>query len=133
MLLQWANPGRPGRQNEQPEATTNSDKKEFRNLGALSNQGKPSFRGRSQICWKPGRFPNVKSGMLESDNAHRNECVLQLAQRISRLPWLQKKVLAMCYFENLPLADIATCLGLSKIRACQILGGNFCTAVPGGP
>jgi DNA-directed RNA polymerase specialized sigma subunit len=44
-----------------------------------------------------------------------------LAQYISRLPSLQKKVLAMYYFENMPLADIGTSLGLSKIKTCQIL------------
>lgn len=59
--------------------------------------------------------------MPESDNAQHKECVLLLAQRISELPCLQKKVLAMYYFDNVSLADIAACLGLSKIRACQIL------------
>jgi DNA-directed RNA polymerase specialized sigma subunit len=59
--------------------------------------------------------------MQESDNPQYNDCVLSLAQCISRLPSLQKKVLAMYYFENMPLADIAVSLGLSKIRAHQIL------------
>jgi RNA polymerase sigma factor FliA len=59
--------------------------------------------------------------MPESDNAQHKECVLLLAQCISKLPCLQKKVLAMYYFENMQLAEIATCLGLSKIKACQIL------------
>ena len=49
------------------------------------------------------------------------ERVWLLAQCISKLPCLQKKILAMYYFEGLPLADIAACLGLSKIKACQIL------------
>jgi hypothetical protein len=59
--------------------------------------------------------------MPELDNAQHKESVLLLAQRISKLPWLQKKVLAMHYFENMPLADIATSLGLSKTRTRQIL------------
>ena len=59
--------------------------------------------------------------MPESSNAQRKGCVLLLAQCISRLPSLQKKVLAMYYFENMPLADIGTSLGLSKIKTCQIL------------
>jgi len=57
----------------------------------------------------------------ESDNPQHNDCVLFLAQCISRLPGLQKKVLVMYYFEKMPLADIATSVGLSKIRTCQIL------------
>jgi DNA-directed RNA polymerase specialized sigma subunit len=59
--------------------------------------------------------------MPESDNAQHKESVLLLAQCISRLPSLQKKVLAKYYFENMPVADIAATLGLSKIRTCQIL------------
>ena len=49
------------------------------------------------------------------------EAVLTLAKCISVLPGLQRKVLAMYYFENMQLSDIAACLGLSKIRTCQIL------------
>jgi hypothetical protein len=59
--------------------------------------------------------------MPESDNAQHKESVLPLAQCISKLPWLQKKVLAMYYFENMPLADTVTSLGLSEARACEIL------------
>jgi hypothetical protein len=59
--------------------------------------------------------------MPELDNAQHKESVLLLAQCISKLPWLQKKVLAMYYFGNMPLADIATSLGLSKTGTCQIL------------
>jgi hypothetical protein len=57
----------------------------------------------------------------ELDNAQHKESVLLLAQCISKLPWLQKKVLAMYYFENMSLADIATSLGLSKTGTRQIL------------
>jgi DNA-directed RNA polymerase specialized sigma subunit len=59
--------------------------------------------------------------MPEKDSAQHKEAVLLLAQRIEELPGLQKKVLAMYYFENMPLADVAARLGLSKIRICQIL------------
>ena len=51
----------------------------------------------------------------------RREEILLLAQRIAELPRVQKKVLAMYYFENMPLADIAACLDLSKPRTCTIL------------
>lgn len=59
--------------------------------------------------------------MPEGDSAQHKEAVLLLAQCIARLPRVQKKILAMYYFENKQLADIAACLGLSKIRTCQIL------------
>jgi DNA-directed RNA polymerase specialized sigma subunit len=59
--------------------------------------------------------------MQESNRLEQRECVLQLAERIGELPPVQKKVLAMYYFENLPLAEIAVHLGLSKIGTCQIL------------
>ena len=59
--------------------------------------------------------------MPESDDPQHNDCVLLLTQCISRLPSLQKKVLAMYYFGNMPLADIATSLGLSEARTRQIL------------
>jgi RNA polymerase sigma factor (sigma-70 family) len=59
--------------------------------------------------------------MQESDSLEQRECALQLAERIAELPPVQKKLLAMYYVENLPLAEIAAHLGLSKTGACQIL------------
>ena len=44
-----------------------------------------------------------------------------LVERIAMLPPVQKKLLALFYCENLPVADIAACLGLSNGRTCQIL------------
>jgi RNA polymerase sigma factor for flagellar operon FliA len=59
--------------------------------------------------------------MTESDNEQRHKNALLLAQRIAEMPCLQKKLLAMYYFENLALGDIAACLALGKMRTCQIL------------
>jgi RNA polymerase sigma factor for flagellar operon FliA len=59
--------------------------------------------------------------MRKPDSLQRKEGILVLVQRIAELPRVQKKVLAMYYFENMSLADIAACLGLSKARTCQIL------------
>ena len=50
--------------------------------------------------------------MQESNSLEQRECVLQLAEGIGELPRAQKKVLAMYYFENLPLAEIAAHLDL---------------------
>jgi RNA polymerase sigma factor for flagellar operon FliA len=54
------------------------------------------------------------------DVVERKEIIALLAERITQLPEIPKKVLAMYYYENLRLADIATCFGLTESRICQI-------------
>ena len=46
--------------------------------------------------------------------------VALLAQRMAKLPAVQRKVLAMYYYEEMQLRDIATCFGLTESRMCQI-------------
>jgi RNA polymerase sigma factor for flagellar operon FliA len=43
-----------------------------------------------------------------------------VAQRIEELPDIPKKILAMYYFENMRLAEIAAVFGLTESRICQI-------------
>jgi RNA polymerase sigma factor for flagellar operon FliA len=50
----------------------------------------------------------------------RKELVALLAERIAQLPEMPRKVLAMYYYENLRLADIAAAFGLTESRICQI-------------
>jgi RNA polymerase sigma factor for flagellar operon FliA len=50
----------------------------------------------------------------------RKERIALLAEQIAQLPELPRKVLAMHYFENLRLADIGACFGLTEPRVCQI-------------
>jgi RNA polymerase sigma factor FliA len=45
--------------------------------------------------------------MPEGGGSHRKEVISLLAQRIAELPRVQKKVLAMYYYENMQLADLA--------------------------
>ena len=52
----------------------------------------------------------------------RKELILLLAERMAQLPDLQKKVLAMYYYENMQLAQIAEVFGLTESRICQIRG-----------
>ena len=54
------------------------------------------------------------------DVVERKEIIALLAERITQLPDVPKKVLAMYYYENLRLADIAACFGLTESRICQI-------------
>jgi DNA-directed RNA polymerase specialized sigma subunit len=50
----------------------------------------------------------------------REEVLSRLAQRMAKLPEMQKKVLAMYYYENVKLSEIAAYLGLTESRICQI-------------
>ena len=61
--------------------------------------------------------PNQCDPLAEVE--HR-ETVLQLAGFLERLPSAQKKVLALYYYENLRLREIAEVFGLTESRICQI-------------
>jgi DNA-directed RNA polymerase specialized sigma subunit len=51
----------------------------------------------------------------------RKEVLPLLAQRIAQLPLASKKVLAMYYYENLPISGIAACFNLPACRIYEIL------------
>ena len=54
------------------------------------------------------------------DNLEKAELLQLLTQRIAELPDIPKKILAMYYFENMRLAEIASVFGLTESRICQI-------------
>src|ERR1700751_3657916 len=54
------------------------------------------------------------------DVLERKEVLSLLAQRMEQLPAVPKKVLAMYYYENMRLSEIAGCFGLTESRICQI-------------
>ena len=54
------------------------------------------------------------------DNLEKEEFVQLLTQRIAELPDIPKKIIAMYYYENLRLAEIAAVFGLTESRICQI-------------
>jgi RNA polymerase sigma factor FliA len=56
------------------------------------------------------------------DALERKEIILLLAKRMAQLPELQKKVLAMYYYENMQLSQIAAIYGVTESRICQIRG-----------
>src|SRR5262249_25537940 len=56
------------------------------------------------------------------DALERKEIIALLAKRMAQLPELQKKVLAMYYYENMQLSQIAALFGLTESRICQIRG-----------
>jgi RNA polymerase sigma factor for flagellar operon FliA len=43
-----------------------------------------------------------------------------IAERINHLPEMQRKVLALYYFEDLRLREIAEVFGVTESRICQI-------------
>ena len=51
----------------------------------------------------------------------QKEVLPLLAQRIAQLPLASKKVLAMYYYENLPISGIAACFNLPACRIYEIL------------
>ena len=54
------------------------------------------------------------------DALEKEEFVQLLTQRIAELPDIPKKIIAMYYYENLRLAEIAAVFGLTESRICQI-------------
>lgn len=54
------------------------------------------------------------------DHLEKAELLQLLTQRIAELPEIPKKILAMYYFENMRLAEIATVFDLTESRICQI-------------
>ena len=55
------------------------------------------------------------------DVLERKELLSLLAQRIAQLPLASKKLLAMYYYENLPISGIAACFNLPGCRIYEIL------------
>ena len=55
------------------------------------------------------------------DALERKEVLPLLAQRIAQLPLMSKKILAMCYYENLSISEIAACFNLPARRIDEIL------------
>ena len=52
--------------------------------------------------------------------ASRHELAALILQRLEQLPDAQKKVLALYYFEDLRLREIAEAMGVTESRICQI-------------
>jgi RNA polymerase sigma factor FliA len=54
------------------------------------------------------------------ERVEKQEMLQLLAQRMGELPDIPRKILAMYYFENMRLAEIAAVFGLTESRICQI-------------
>ena len=54
------------------------------------------------------------------DGAFRHELSRLITDRLQQLPEMQRKVLALYYFEDMRLREIAEAFGLTESRICQI-------------
>jgi RNA polymerase sigma factor for flagellar operon FliA len=54
------------------------------------------------------------------DGTFRREVSQFIAERLKALPDMQRKVLALYYFEDMRLREIAEAFGLTESRICQI-------------
>jgi RNA polymerase sigma factor FliA len=54
------------------------------------------------------------------DTAARREMAAMIAERIQKLPELQRKVLSLYYYEGLRLREIAEAFGVTESRICQV-------------
>jgi RNA polymerase sigma factor FliA len=61
-----------------------------------------------------------ENNVLARDRMEHEELLQLLSQRIQKLPDIPRKILAMYYFENMRLAEIAAVFGLTESRICQI-------------
>jgi RNA polymerase sigma factor for flagellar operon FliA len=61
-----------------------------------------------------------ESDITGRDTLEKEELLELLTQRIASLPDIPRKILAMYYFENMRLAEIAKVFGLTESRICQI-------------
>ncbi len=70
----------------------------------------------------PSHYESIPDQSQESpaDGASRHELTRLIAQRLEQLPEMQRKVLALYYFEGLRLREIAAAFGLTESRICQI-------------
>lgn len=55
-----------------------------------------------------------------TDKLEKEEMIRMVAERINQLPEVPRKVLAMYYYEDMRLAEIAAVFGLTESRICQI-------------
>jgi RNA polymerase sigma factor FliA len=98
---------------EEELAELQEDVREVRLLSLDQDQGESEDQSLHDI------IPD-ESWVSALDVLERKEVLALLAQRMAKLPDIQKKVLAMYYYENMKLSEIAACFGLTESRICQI-------------
>lgn len=72
--------------------------------------------------WRTGQNEIISDDTQEDplDETSRRELVRLIVERLEQLPEMQRKVLALYYFEDLRLREIAEAFGVTESRICQI-------------
>ncbi len=80
-----------------------------------------SARG-SEEEGEASRYESISDDSQENpvDAASRKELAGVIAERLEQLPEMQRKVLALYYFEDMRLREIAEVFGVTESRICQI-------------
>jgi DNA-directed RNA polymerase specialized sigma subunit len=84
----------------------------------------PTVFDRDNAAASDRSFPKIaRNDSCNSlfENMGRQDLLPLLVQRIEQLPPRAKKILAMYYYENLQLTEIATCFRLSECQIDHIL------------
>lgn len=82
-------------------------------LDSASSRDEETSRAMAEIVCDPGQGS-------PADVVERRELAELIGQRIRLLPEKQRKVLALYYYEDLRLREIAEAFGVSESRICQI-------------
>ncbi|HTD65789.1 MAG TPA: FliA/WhiG family RNA polymerase sigma factor [Candidatus Limnocylindria bacterium] len=82
-------------------------------LDSASSPDEETSRAMAEIVCDPSQSSPV-------DDIERREMAELIAQRIKALPEMQRKVLALYYYEDLRLREIAEAFGISESRVSQI-------------
>lgn len=88
----------------------------FVSLGSGASPGSPDSESRSSLH----DVIADQNSIPVADDLERRELHQLVAQKIRELPDIQRKVLAMYYFEEMRLAEIAAVFKLTESRICQI-------------
>ena len=86
----------------------------FISLDGIDEQSELEDRSVHEIIPNDSRIPAL-------DVWARKKVLSLLTQRMTELPDVPKKVLAMYYHENMRLSEIAACCRSTESRICQIL------------
>jgi RNA polymerase sigma factor for flagellar operon FliA len=76
--------------------------------------------GESENGWGSHDLIADESQIDPGDGASLREMASLVEDRLQQLPEMQRKVLALYYFEDLRLREIAEAFGVSESRICQI-------------
>ena len=82
-------------------------------LDSAASHTEEDSRALAEVVYDPGQAS-------PTDTLERHELAALIAERIKLLPPIQRKVLALYYFEDLRLREIAEAFKVTEARICQL-------------